>query len=100
MLVHFCDRFWRGGGRSIRGRRRRGVDCIDLSRFSITALDRCAAYLGSVDFAAACTRSTGAMVEANGWNYDEAVDWFNFNTLGAYMMGEATPLFVNVLIRE
>jgi hypothetical protein len=27
--------------------------------------------------------------------YDEALEWFNYNTSGAYV-GEATPIFVNV----
>lgn len=39
-----------------------------------------------------------ALVEDNGWDYDEALEWFNFNTSGAYV-GEATPIFVNVVVR-
>ena len=32
------------------------------------------------------------LMEDNDWDYEESVDWFSFNTLGAYM-GENTPLF-------
>jgi hypothetical protein len=38
-----------------------------------------------------------ALAEDNDWPYDEALEWFNFNTSGAYV-GEATPIFVNVLV--
>jgi hypothetical protein len=38
-----------------------------------------------------------ALVEDNEWDYDEAVEWFEFNTSGAYV-GEKTPLFVNVVM--
>ena len=32
------------------------------------------------------------LMEDNDWDYEESVDWFSFNTLGAYD-GENTPLF-------
>ena len=32
------------------------------------------------------------LMEDNKWNYEEALEWFDFNTLGAYV-GENTPLF-------
>lgn len=35
----------------------------------------------------------------NDWDYEEAEEFFNFNTLGAYV-GEETPVFVNVLVRS
>lgn len=40
-----------------------------------------------------------ALAAQNDWDKEEAVEFFNFNTLGAYV-GEATPLFVNVAVRE
>jgi hypothetical protein len=39
-----------------------------------------------------------ALVEDNEWDHDEAVEWFEFNTSGAYV-GEKTPLFVNLVVR-
>ena len=32
------------------------------------------------------------LMEDNDWSEEDAVDWFNFNTLGAYA-GENTPMF-------
>ena len=32
------------------------------------------------------------LMEDNEWSEEDALDWFNFNTLGAYA-GENTPLF-------
>ena len=32
------------------------------------------------------------LMEDNEWSEEDAVDWFNFNTVGAYV-GENTPLF-------
>tara|TARA_R100001143_G_C3293293_1_gene102221 strand:+ start:328 stop:624 length:297 start_codon:yes stop_codon:yes gene_type:complete len=32
------------------------------------------------------------LMEDNDWTYDDALDWFCYNTLGAYA-GESTPLF-------
>ena len=32
------------------------------------------------------------LMEDNKWNSEEALEWFDFNTLGAYV-GENTPLF-------
>jgi hypothetical protein len=34
-----------------------------------------------------------ALMKANGWDYDEASEFFEFNTLDAYV-GESTPVFV------
>lgn len=44
-------------------------------------------------------RCIEALASHNEWGYDEAAEWFEFNTLGAYV-GAATPLFVHVLVRE
>lgn len=40
-----------------------------------------------------------ALAKQNNWDYEEAEEFFNFNTLGAYV-GEETPVFVNVLVRS
>ena len=32
------------------------------------------------------------LMEDNEWNEEESLDWFSFNTLGAYV-GENTPMF-------
>lgn len=40
-----------------------------------------------------------ALMEVDGMDHDEAQEYFSFNTLGAYV-GEATPIFVNVVVRE
>ena len=32
------------------------------------------------------------LMEDNKWNHEEALEWFDFNTLGTYV-GENTPLF-------
>jgi len=33
------------------------------------------------------------LMDTEGWDYDEAEEWFEFNTAGAYV-GEGTPLFL------
>lgn len=33
-----------------------------------------------------------ALMEAEGWDYDDSVEWFEFNTSGAWV-GEGTPTF-------
>lgn len=37
-------------------------------------------------------RCIEALMAAEGWDYDEAVEWFDFNTSGAWS-GEGTPTF-------
>jgi hypothetical protein len=39
------------------------------------------------------------LMEAHGMEFQDAVEFFEFNVLGAYL-GEKTPLFVNVLRAE
>lgn len=34
-----------------------------------------------------------ALMEAEGWDYEDAVDWYEFNTSGAWV-GEGTPTFL------
>lgn len=41
-------------------------------------------------------KCVAALMADNDWDEDEAREWFDFNTSGAYV-GEATPIFVNVL---
>ena len=35
------------------------------------------------------------LMNDNDWNEEEAIEWFNFNTIGSWV-GEDTPIFVNV----
>ena len=35
------------------------------------------------------------LMNDNNWNKEEAIEWFNFNTIGSWV-GEDTPIFVNV----
>ena len=35
-----------------------------------------------------------ALMEAEGWDYEGAVDWYEFNTSGAWV-GEGTPTFLS-----
>ena len=35
------------------------------------------------------------LMNDNNWNEEEAIEWFNFNTIGSWV-GEDTPIFVNV----
>ena len=35
------------------------------------------------------------LMNDNDWNEEEAIEWFNFNTIGSWV-GEGTPIFVNV----
>ena len=35
------------------------------------------------------------LINDNDWNEEEAIEWFNFNTIGSWV-GEDTPIFVNV----
>ena len=35
------------------------------------------------------------LMHDNDWNEEEAIEWFNFNTIGSWV-GEDTPIFVNV----
>jgi hypothetical protein len=37
-----------------------------------------------------------ALMSANGWDEDEASDWFEYNARTAYM-GEGTPVFIDVV---
>lgn len=39
-----------------------------------------------------------ALMRAYNWDEDEAREWFEFNTLGAYV-GEASPMFITLLVR-
>lgn len=43
-------------------------------------------------------RCIDALMRAYQWDFDTAQEWFEFNTLGAYV-GEATPMFVSLLVR-
>lgn len=45
------------------------------------------------------SRCIDALMRAHTWDYDTASEWFDFNTMGAYV-GEATPIFINLLVRE
>lgn len=40
-----------------------------------------------------------ALQEQNGWDYDEAQEWFEFNIEGAYA-GPASPMFIEVYILD
>jgi hypothetical protein len=42
------------------------------------------------------TRCIEALSKQNDWSYDSAVEWFEFNTAGAYA-GEGTPVFIEFL---
>tara|TARA_B100000242_G_scaffold278813_1_gene236778 strand:- start:815 stop:1075 length:261 start_codon:yes stop_codon:yes gene_type:complete len=35
------------------------------------------------------------LMNDNNWDEDEAIEWFNFNTIGSWV-GEDTPIFVNM----
>mgnify|MGYP001433650983 FL=1 len=35
------------------------------------------------------------LMNDNNWDEEEAIEWFNFNTIGSWV-GEDTPIFVNV----
>lgn len=35
------------------------------------------------------------LMNDNDWSEEEAIEWFNFNTIGSWV-GEDTPIFVNV----
>ena len=35
----------------------------------------------------------------NDWDYEDAMDWMQFNVIGAYM-GEGTPIFMTVFSQE
>ena len=35
------------------------------------------------------------LMNDNDWDEEEAIEWFNFNTIGSWV-GEDTPIFVNV----
>ena len=35
------------------------------------------------------------LMNDNDWNEEEAIEWFNFNTIGSWV-GEDTPIFVNM----
>ena len=34
------------------------------------------------------------LMHDNDWNEEEAIDWFDFNTIGSWV-GEDTPIFIN-----
>lgn len=40
-----------------------------------------------------------ALVDVNGWDRDEAIEWFEFNTAGAYV-GPGTPVFITPVETE
>lgn len=40
-----------------------------------------------------------ALQQYNGWDYDEAQEWFEFNTKGGYV-GENSPVFVETWVLE
>lgn len=40
-----------------------------------------------------------ALMDMNGWDHDEALEWFDYNTVSAYV-GESTPIFVNVMVQS
>jgi|TARA_A100001391_G_scaffold165099_1_gene124943 hypothetical protein len=35
------------------------------------------------------------LMNDNNWDEEEAIEWFNFNTIGSWV-GEDTPIFVNM----
>ena len=37
------------------------------------------------------------LMEKHNWDYDTALEWFTFNTLGAFL-GDGTPIFINTKI--
>lgn len=37
-----------------------------------------------------------ALMDAHGWDFDDAIEWFEFNTKGAYV-GDGTPVFIDRL---
>lgn len=43
-------------------------------------------------------KCVAALMDMNGWDHDEALEWFDYNTVSAYV-GEATPVFVNVMVQ-
>jgi hypothetical protein len=40
-----------------------------------------------------------ALMDAHDWEYEDAQEWFDFNVAGAYV-GESTPQFMDLLVRE
>lgn len=46
-----------------------------------------------------CGKCIGALMKGNEWDFETAQEWFEFNTVDAYM-GEGTPLFVDLLVRN
>ena len=59
-------------------------------------LDRAIIGVGSRNGNKVAVYSSEKCIEAfmkdNNWSYEDALDWFTFNTEGAYM-GEGTPIF-------
>jgi hypothetical protein len=39
------------------------------------------------------------LMRENDWDYEDAMDWMQFNVIGAYM-GEGTPIFMTVFSQE
>jgi hypothetical protein len=40
-----------------------------------------------------------ALMSAHEWDYEDAREWYDFNITGAYV-GPATPLFIDLLVRD
>jgi hypothetical protein len=40
-----------------------------------------------------------ALMKGYEWDFETAQEWFEFNTIGAYV-GEGTPLFLDLLVRD